>query len=214
MEQIKINEQTEETVPDAEAEIYEGDRAEAVSLKKFKDIESLQNAYKALEAEFTKRCQRLKALEEENRRLTEDAETKQSSSAEGPGGEDADELYIREFFERFPEAEDNVREISAYVVGGDNFGKKGYMERAYVDYLKAAFEKLKNECLSEEYLISHIEGTPIKEKIIRDYLAGVESSNAVPLLIGDGGQIALSPIIKPKNLQEAALLAQKIINRR
>ena len=59
MEQTKLNEQIAETEPNAEAEIYEGDRAEAVSLKKFKDVESLQNAYKALEAEFTKRCQRL-----------------------------------------------------------------------------------------------------------------------------------------------------------
>ena len=211
MEQTKLNEQIAETEPNAEAEIYEGDRAEAVSLKKFKDVESLQNAYKALEAEFTKRCQRLKALEEENRRLMEEAETKQNSSAETAGDENADERYIEEFFERFPEAEALVREISAYAVGGDNFGKKGYMERAYVDYLKDAFEKLKSESLTEEYLLSHIEGTPIKEKIIRDYLAGVRNSNAAPLLIGEGGEIALSPLIRPKNLHEAALLAQKML---
>lgn len=34
-----------------------------VSLGKFKDVEALLNAYNSLQAEFTKRCQRLKELE-------------------------------------------------------------------------------------------------------------------------------------------------------
>ena len=212
MEQHLSGEQTEETLPCAEANTESGERAEAVSLKKFKDESSLQNAYKALESEFTKRCQKLKALEEENRLLKEAAETKDNSSAETENcGEWTDEDELNGFFEKYPEAQSLIREISAYVVGGDEIGKKGYMEEAYVRYLKDAFDKLKKDSSSEEYLLSHIEGTPIKEKIIRDYLFGVNNSNRTPLLLGDDGGIVLSPIAKPKNLQEASALAQKLI---
>ena len=65
MEQLK-NEQTETLTPTAEAEkIVEGENKIEVSLGKFKDVQSLLSAYGALEAEFTKRCQKIKQLESE-----------------------------------------------------------------------------------------------------------------------------------------------------
>ena len=63
MEEV-INEQMEATAQPAEAEksIGEGKQAE-ISLGKFKDVNALLQAYNSLQAEFTKRCQRLKELE-------------------------------------------------------------------------------------------------------------------------------------------------------
>jgi len=43
-----------------------GVEREDVSLGKFKDVKSLLSAYNSLQAEFTKRCQRLKELETES----------------------------------------------------------------------------------------------------------------------------------------------------
>ena len=105
---------------------------------------------------------------------------------------------------------DVIKEISAYAVGED-FGKSGFMERAYVNYLKDAYDKLKKDSATEEYLLSQIEGTSIKDEIIREYLAGVKNSNKAPVLLGEGGDIALSPLKKPRSLREAGLLAQQII---
>lgn len=41
----------------------QGDVKETVSLGKFKDVNALLNAYNSLQSEFTKRCQRVKELE-------------------------------------------------------------------------------------------------------------------------------------------------------
>ena len=63
MEEV-INEQMEAQTQPAEAEKSIGgiEKAE-ISLGKFKDVNALLQAYNSLQAEFTKRCQRLKELE-------------------------------------------------------------------------------------------------------------------------------------------------------
>ena len=62
MEEIK-NEQTETLSTPASEENNTTENKGEVSLGKFKDTESLVKAYNSLQAEFTKRCQRLKELE-------------------------------------------------------------------------------------------------------------------------------------------------------
>lgn len=60
------NEQIANEPQAAEAEKREkGGGTGEISFGKFKDAQSLLNAYNSLEAEFTKRCQRLKELEGE-----------------------------------------------------------------------------------------------------------------------------------------------------
>lgn len=57
------NEQTETTAQSAEAQENIGESSGEVSLGKFKDTAALLSAYNSLQAEFTKRCQRIKELE-------------------------------------------------------------------------------------------------------------------------------------------------------
>lgn len=60
----KFNEQTETTAQTVQAEEEKkGVTEEQVSLGKFKDVNALLHAYNSLQAEFTKRCQRIKELE-------------------------------------------------------------------------------------------------------------------------------------------------------
>ena len=62
MDNLKVNER--EAADTAEAE--NGEKA-AAALGKFKDVQTLLKAYSDLEAEFTRRCQRLKQLESGNK---------------------------------------------------------------------------------------------------------------------------------------------------
>lgn len=63
MEKIS-NEQTEVTTQATVVEEEKGVKEKTeVSLGKFKDVNALLNAYNSLQAEFTKRCQKLKELE-------------------------------------------------------------------------------------------------------------------------------------------------------
>ena len=59
----ELNEQMNEKTQPAEAEEIKGEKESGVSLGKFKDVNALLNAYNSLQAEFTKRSQRLKELE-------------------------------------------------------------------------------------------------------------------------------------------------------
>ena len=75
-EELK-NEQTAiKNAQPAEAEGSSGANENAVSYGKFKDAEALLAAYNSLQAEFTRRCQRLKELEEKS------AETADKDKAE------------------------------------------------------------------------------------------------------------------------------------
>ena len=65
----------------AGAEMDNGEGIKTVTKGKFKDSESLQKAYNSLEAEFTKRCQKLKQLEGELERLKQN-EANNSFTAE------------------------------------------------------------------------------------------------------------------------------------
>lgn len=212
MEQLKKDEQAEETLLTAEADEITSERADSASTSKFKNEESLLKAYRSLESEFTKRSQRLKALEEENAALKAAAETKVNSSADGCGDDGwTSEREAEEFFTKYPEAAEFVDKITDFAVGGENFGKRGFMERAYVDYLIDKFERLDKESKTKEFIIGQIEGTPIKDEIIKEYLSSVNNSNLSPRLLGGAGDIALTPVKKPKTLQEAALLAKEMI---
>ena len=212
MEQLKKDEQADETLLTAEAENVSSERTDSASTSKFKNEESLLKAYRSLEAEFTKRSQRLKALEEENAALKAAVETKDDSSAEAFRDDGwTNEREAEEFFGKYPEAAELVDKITDFAVNGENFGKRGFMERAYVDYLIDRFDRLDKESKTKEFIIGQIEGTPIKDEIIKEYLSSVNNSNLSPRLLGGAGDIALTPVKKPKNLQEASLLAKEII---
>ena len=62
-----LTQNTQVTADTAEAEVKEQAAAE---LGKFKDVKTLMKAYSDLEAEFTRRSQRLKELEKENKSAT------------------------------------------------------------------------------------------------------------------------------------------------
>ena len=59
----KLNEQTVSSSHTEKSEVVTGEAERKVSYGKFKDLDSLLSAYNSLEAEFTKRSQRLKELE-------------------------------------------------------------------------------------------------------------------------------------------------------
>lgn len=63
------------------ADTAEAEKGEAAAaLGKFKDVKTLMKAYSDLEAEFTRRCQRLKELEEGNK--ADDAQSQPSRKSD------------------------------------------------------------------------------------------------------------------------------------
>ena len=125
-------------------------------MKKFpKRIPNLENlippvnfkSYKSLEAEFTKRCQKLKELEENNAKL-----------------------------------ENKLQELSHSA------------ERVLED---------------EEFIESRVlRDSNIVNKIIAEYLSSLSNPRGAPTLSSNLGRSALTPVKKPKSLEEAKKLAE------
>ena len=63
MENVNSEQTTPQTQPVITEEKAEGVNDGIVSLGKFKDVNALLSAYSSLQAEFTKRCQKIKELE-------------------------------------------------------------------------------------------------------------------------------------------------------
>lgn len=204
MEQLQENEQTELHTHTAEVDENSGGVFNSVSLEKFKDVQSLIKAYNSLEAEFTKRSQRLRKLEGERDALVKQLETKQSSSAYDGASLGGEKVGLEGFFEKYPDAEPYKEELSL-IAEGKHGGD--VLERSYIELLSGKLKKQAEQLESREYLISQIENSEIKDKIIGDFLSGILSSTPKRLL-GEG-EIALTPPIRPKSLQEAKILAEE-----
>ncbi len=198
MERI-FNEQIEVDSHTAAAEKDLGEAKTEISLKKFKDVDSLLKAYNSLEAEFTKRSQRLRELEGE--RAASKAQPAVEKDA-GAGQADAVEDAERVFLKKYPDAKDYLDDIGAVADGKD----VGALESAYIGLLTEKLKKQAELTASRDYVLSHIDST-IKDEIIRDFLSEISSAKPTQPVVG--GQSAIMPPIRPKTLSEAKLLAEK-----
>ena len=132
MEELKV-EQTEQTTCERESQMQttETEKAEqtqtetqTVSYGKFKDANALLNAYNSLQAEFTKRCQRIKELEDNFIVADKEPSPAQTIREEQASPKtDKDEIlksYVREVL---------MKKQSAIVLDGVGIGVKTPVQR-------------------------------------------------------------------------------------
>jgi len=119
---------------------------------------------------------------------------------------------IMEFFRDYPEASVYALKIGVNL-NEDEITKTALLD-AYVKVLRqekavlpkngeSPFEKSRNACDVSE---------SVKEEIIKDYLFSLKENG--PKLMGGGGEIPVTPPLRPKTLAEAGRLAQNIIKLR
>lgn len=176
------------------------------SFKKFKSVEALEKAYSSLESEFTKRSQKIKELEGEQIRLLNLIEQTNSQNNSKPRLAE----NLEEFIQQNPKAVSKKQLLSS---AEKNFTQGSSYERAYIEILEAELESLGLKVNDQNFLLGQIQGTGIKDIIVKEYLEGVKNSNSgVPIL--SGGTCALAPPKKPKTFKEAGLMARAIINKK
>ncbi len=180
----------------AEAEINDGGMQSAYG--KFKDLETLLRAYDSLEAEFTRRSQRLKELEREAER-TEQRETAQKSSQ----GEK--EYDLETFMERFPRAKTYYEKFTA-ADGGD-------AERTYIGILEKEISEKESKLNDKAFLLSAASEDPtVSGEIVNAYLKKL--INSKPQTLFGGGNALVAPPRRPNSLSEASLMAENYLKNR
>ena len=210
--EIKAGETRETTVENeqmatshpAEADSIVGDRQN--NFGKFSTAEELVSAYNSLESEFTRRCQKLKELERENEKLKSSEQTVKNSERE---------VFQRgkAFKEKYPDAEELLPSLYDLAAkSGDE--AEGFLERAYVNYLKDELKNQKSYYSSNGYILEKAyENQAVKDGIIREYLVGVDSSKPTVGRFKGNGESIITPPSRPKTLSEANRIAKMIFQK-
>lgn len=162
---------------------------------KFKDAESLMKAYSNLEAEFTKKSQKLALLENEI-----NAEQQQKSRQAEL------DRQVEDFVTKF----EAVRPFSN-VLKESLQKEDGSIEEQAVKILSNNYKTPDDYIKDNEFLNNYIfSNKEIKDKIIKDYLSNLTQN--LPIKIDkSSSSISLTPPKQPTTIQEAGKLAKSII---
>ena len=163
---------------------------------KFKDAKSLLSAYNSLQAEFTRRCQRVKELQREVDRINNinvnDNAFKNLSNGE---------IGVNE------SVNNSLTDAEALIMAKRNGNSKIQAEQ-----LNGGNNDLNFDSENSINNSSNLTALPndIKQKIIREYLNDIENLKpSVTLMSGNGNAIVVPPS-KPKSVAEAGELARHI----
>ncbi|MBR4998420.1 MAG: hypothetical protein IKY10_00935 [Clostridia bacterium] len=166
------------------------------SYGKFKDAESLLKAYNSLEAEFTKKSQKLSLLESENVK-TQNEITKKAEN----------DKRVDEFVNKFDIAKPFSSALKESLHNNNEVDLKEEVLRLVSKTYKSAEAFSKDDEFLNNYIFSN---ESIKNKIVKDYLSKITQSS--PIKVENGGaSISLCPPNIPKTIKEAGTLAKSII---
>lgn len=211
LEQPMVEEQAQ---PEADSEMKENVGAESSllegsNIKKFKSTESLLKAYENLQAEFTRKSQKLSEVSKELNALKDNA-----SVVKAPFNETQDyDKIVDTFFESNPSAKKYASEISEHLLE-DNKKEKPFepIEVAYTKMLADKFLNLEDTLQKDNSLLERIlQNKTVQEFVIKNYLQSLKEQKITPVIsTHNGSGFSLTPKQKPLNLEEAKLLAEAL----
>ena len=168
------------------------------NLGKFKDAESLLNAYNNLEAEFTRKSQRLKQLEEEN--LIAESNLSRTKQIEQD---------VEDFVTKFSFVKPFSSALKESLISNQN----QTIEKSALDLIAKNYKSPDQLIADSEFLNNYVySNSQIKDKIIKEYLNKLTQNN--PVSINFSGNIPLTPPSTPKSIAEAGKLAKSIVKQK
>ncbi len=186
-------------------------------LGKFKDVDALARAYGSLQAEFTRRSQRLKELERQAENLRAEAEAsgaeKLRKNAEARRAETKKfDEFVRET-EKGPEAkqpletvEQNTPKLSAVHAHGYGFTAETDEDALKGREAAPSVAMSGDPTFSSEDLYERAKADEkVRLKIIGEYLASLKKPNA-PLTVGGAGTLAAPPM-RARSIGDAGNMA-------
>jgi len=203
MEEEIIGEQPEKEPANNEIEMsVESDSGSSTenscNYGKFKTPEALLEAYNNLQAEFTRKCQRLSEVEKEK---TSENKLSDEEISEG----------LSKFLENNTDAQNYSDELIKKVK--ENNGNNPF-DKAWADILKekfaGSFGKKTSDPLVKKYIFNDEE---VINKVIECYMKDLNSKKPPVILSSDSGQRATrqeSP--KPANLAEAKKMVEEMFS--
>jgi len=180
---------------------------------KFKTGEQLEQAYNELEAEFTRRSQRLNQLAKENEQLQgqlENGEDPEGDNAQAP--QDEFSLVVSSFLNSYPVAVDFAAEIAEIIQADPELQSEQGLIKAYAQVLSSSYKTPVQLLQDDNFVKEHIlKNEKIRTAILQDYLAALSNGTLPAVISGQhSGQLPLSPKSTPATLEEAGELAKTL----
>ncbi len=200
-EQPNVEEKTEEVVEN------KGDnntKTDGSQYGKFKDAESLLDAYNNLQAEFTRKCQRLSELEK----------TQQESQAPVFSKEDWQDR-VSEFINSHSEAKKFASEISQEILTNPSLqSKEDALELAWAKVIGQKYKPVEDMVNDDKFVDDYVlSSEQIKQKVLQSYIKDLSSQKIPPFVTtSSGGDIAFTTTPKATTLSEAKTLVEEIFN--
>lgn len=181
----------------AEPEII-SENSESSNYGKFKDAQTLLEAYNSLQAEFTRKSQKLAEIQKE---MEQNAVFSKSDSLEDVLDDTTDlEKYKKEVTEIL----DNNSDLS-------NLPNRNQVA---LKIIKEAERRTAEKLNNPEYVDKYIESNEnVKGKIISNYLSSLNETSSAPKVIsGNSSNIYFSPSLEmPKTLKDAGDILTKML---
>ena len=179
---------------------------EGSPIGKFKNADSLLSAYNELEKEFTKKCQKLSELEKQN---TDNAEKAPVYMSENWRNE------IKNFLSSHVAAQNYAKDIAKELMQDSEMAKsKNALELAYAKVLSKNFRS-EDSLLEDATFVENkiLKNEKIRSRIINEYLDELSKKKAPPMVLsGKGSSLGFSIQDKPKTLEDAMKIVEKMFN--
>ena len=177
-----------EGLQEVEPNISEAERG--VPIGKFKKVEDLFEAYNNLQAEFTRKCQRLSALEKEKIAQETEETSAQKSLEQFLSTKQEAVLYAQELKDRVQQDESLQKEE-------DPYGK------AWANIL---YEKLSGPNIAKEPLVKNLilKDEELKNLVIENYVEQIKKQNTPIVMSSNSGERVTKVVApKPDSFEEA-----------
>ena len=190
-------EQSIGTVKGTDAEIKSNAGSE--KLGKFKDVESLIKAYNSLQAEFTKKSQRLSELEDERKPHLQQEKINAT---------------IDELFKKYSIAEPFKEKLKDNLANVDSDDIEKVAEQSLIRLLADSFKTPEEMANNKEFLANYIfNNNEVKEAIIHEYLDKLKTATNVKVATNFNSSIPASPPKQVRTISEAGSIAKSIIKK-
>lgn len=216
MEEQKDREQPQTDENNVQSEIVKNEEegttcendSESGSLGKFKDTDSLLNAYNNLQAEFTRKCQKLSEVTKELQGSTQN-ETMSNKVYQ----EENWKQNVNEFLTSHSEAKKYSGDIANEILQDQDL-------QMSPNALELAWARVMQKNFAEPDILAHdqnfinekiLNRDEIKTQVLEEYFKNLHKQKS-PLVIGGSGEVAVPKTNAPQNMAEAKELVEKLFN--
>ena len=179
------------------------------SLGKFKDTTSLLSAYNSLQAEFTKKCQKLSEITKQ----LNDYQTLNKEESMPVFADDNWQENVSNFLSKNTEAQKYSGEIANEILMDKNLqSSPNALELAWARVMQKNYaepEKLSNDQnFINEKILSRDD---VKKQVLEEYFKNLQNVKTPPVITSDGS-VASIVEKKPTTMQKAKLAVEKLFN--